>query len=260
MLDVLAALPAGCVDLLYLDPPFGAGRVFSAAAGQFDDRWDGGLRGYLGWLEQRLAAARRVLSPAGSLFLHLDRRAVHYAKVALDAGWGADCFRNEIIWHYTGGGRSRRVFSHKHDTILWYSNHPDKWTFNIDAVREPYAPTSGYARGGIRSAAGKRYLPHPDGTPPDDVWDIPMINPLAAERLGYPTQKPLRLLERIVLAASHPGQTVADLCCGSGTAAAAAQAHGRRWIAADVSPDAIATASTRLAPATWEFRRIKAKG
>ncbi len=256
MLAVMAQLPAQTVDLLYLDPPFGAGRVFADTAGRFDDRWDGGLVGYLAWLRPRLLAARRILSPSGSLFLHLDRRAVHYAKVLLDELWGADCFRNEIIWHYTGGGRSRRVFSHKHDTILWYSNSPAAWTFNLDALREPYAPTSGYARGGIRSAAGKQYLPHPAGTPPDDVWDIPMINPLAGERVGYPTQKPARLLRRIITAASNPGDLVADLCCGSGTTAVVAQQLGRRWLAADISAAAIAATTQRLAalapPAEWQ--------
>ncbi|HEY1011246.1 MAG TPA: site-specific DNA-methyltransferase [Herpetosiphonaceae bacterium] len=256
MLAAAGALAPGSIDLLYLDPPFAAGRVFSAAAGSFDDRWPGGLRDYLGWLGARLAALRPALAAEGSLFLHLDRRAVHYAKVMLDEQWGVDCFRNEIIWHYTGGGRARRVFAHKHDTILWYSNHPRRWTFNRDAVREPYAPGSGYARGGIRSAAGKVYLPHPDGTPPDDVWAIPMINPLAPERVGYPTQKPERLLARIILAASAPGGAVADLCCGSGTTLVAAARLGRRWIGGDSSAAAIAAAEARLAalepPPRWE--------
>ena len=262
MLAVIAALPAQSVHLLYLDPPFGAGRVFADTAGAFDDRWAGGLAGYLAWLRPRLLAARGLLTATGSLFLHLDRRAVHYAKVLLDETWGADCFRNEIIWHYTGGGRSRRVFSHKHDTILWYSNDPAEWTFNLAAVREPYAPTSGYAKGGIRSAAGKQYWPHPDGTPPDDVWTLPMINPLARERVGYPTQKPERLLARMIAAASNPGETVADLTCGSGTTATVAAQHGRRWIAADVSLAAIQTTRQRLAAldsgTEWNFWDLSA--
>lgn len=260
MLDVIAALPAQSVHLAYLDPPFGAGRVFAAQAGAFDDRWAGGLAGYLGWLRQRLAVLRGILTPTGSLFLHLDRRAVHYAKVALDELWGAACFRNEIIWHYTGGGRSRRVFSHKHDTILWYSNDPGQWTFNIDAIRQPYVPTSGYARGGIRSAGGKHYLPHPEGTPPDDVWNIPIVNPLAAERVGYPTQKPAALLQRIIRAGCNPGETVADLCCGSGTTMVVAHQLGRRWIGADYSAVAIQVASQRLRqlpqPPGWEQRTL----
>ncbi len=261
MLAVSAALPPASIDLLYLDPPFGAGRVFQAAAGMFDDRWEDGLDGYLDWLKPRLTALRPLLTPTGALFLHLDRRAVHHMRVWLDATWGVRHFRNEIIWHYTGGGRSKQVFSHKHDTILWYSADAQRWTFNIDAVREPYTPTSSYARAGIRSAAGKRYMPHPDGTPPDDVWDIPMINPMAAERVGYPTQKPERLLERIISAASQPGDCVADLCCGSGTTAVVAQRLGRRWIAADLSADAIAVTTQRLArldpPPTWAFARCE---
>lgn len=256
MLQVCAALPAACVDLLYLDPPFGTGRTFSDVSGSFDDRWGAGIQEYVAWLMQRVLACRRVLVPTGSLFVHLDRRAVHYVKVALDEHWGAACFRNEIIWHYTGGGRARRVFSHKHDTILWYSNDAATWTFNRDALRQPYLPTSGYARSGIRSAAGKHYAPHPQGTPPDDVWDIPMINPMAAERVGYPTQKPERLLRRIITAASNVGETVADLCCGSGTTAVIAHRMGRRWIAADVSAAAVATTATRLhaidADLTWQ--------
>lgn len=254
MFDVIASIAPQSIDLLYLDPPFAAGRVFADSAGAFDDRWQGGLTEYLAWLEQRLVAAHQIVAEHGSLFLHLDRRAVHYAKVLLDQTWGFECFRNEIIWHYTGGGRARRSFSHKHDTILWYSKHPQHWTFNLQAMRQPYKASSGFAKAGIRSAAGKRYLPHPDGTPVDDVWDIPMLNPMAAERLGYPTQKPERLLERIILAASNSGDLVADLCCGSGTTVAVAQRLGRCWIAADQSADALALVRGRLRQQAAEWQ------
>ena len=244
MLDAIRLIPPQSVALVYLDPPFAANRVFADRAGAFDDRWHD-LTAYLAWLKARLIALREILTPNGSLFLHLDRRASHYAKVMLDDVWGMAHFRNEIIWHYTGGGRSRTVFSHKHDTILWYSNHASEWTFNRDALRQPYKPSSGYAKSGIRSA-GKHYMPHPDGTPPDDVWTIPMINPLARERVGYPTQKPERLLERIITAASNPYDLVVDVCCGSGTTAVVAQKLGRRWIAADQSPQAIEVTRQRL--------------
>ena len=247
MSDVAAQLAPGCLDLVYLDPPFGVGRTFHDRAGSFDDRWEAGLAGFLNWLQVRISAIWPLLAPTGSFFVHLDRRAVHHIKVWLDSTFGVEHFRNEIIWHYTGGGRSRRVFAHKHDTILWYSADRHRWTFNIDAIREPYAPTSGYARSGIRAASGKQYHPHPDGTPPDDVWHLPMINPMAAERVGYPTQKPMRLLERIILAASNPGELVADLCCGSGTTPVVAQQQGRRWLAADISEAAIAITEQRLA-------------
>lgn len=186
-----------------------------------------------------------LLAPNGSLVLHLDQRAVHYAKVLLDRLLGEERFVNEIIWHYTGGGRSKSRFSNKHDTLLWYAAGP-RPRFNVDAVRVPYAPTSRYASGGIVSKAGKRYLPHPDGTPVDDVWDIPIVNPMSRERAGYPTQKPLALLERLVAALTDPGDLVVDLFCGSGTTLVAAARLGRRWIGGDRSAAAIACARQRL--------------
>ncbi|GIV97277.1 MAG: hypothetical protein KatS3mg057_1934 [Herpetosiphonaceae bacterium] len=253
-LTLAQALPAELCDLIYVDPPFFSGRDYADTAGAFADSWQDDLEGYLAWLMARLAESWRLLRPEGSLFVHLDRRAVHYVKVELDRLCGRRAFRNEIIWHYTGGGRSRRVFSHKHDTLLWYSKGR-RWTFHIDAVRQPYAPTSGYARSGIVSA-GRRYLPHPQGTPADDVWNIPIINPLSAERLGYPTQKPERLLERIIAACSSPGDMVADFVCGSGTTPAVAQRLGRRWLAADHSAQAIKLAEARLRRTTSSHEEL----
>ncbi len=145
-----------------------------------------------------------------------------------------------------GGGRSKRYFSNKHDNLLWYAAGA-AWTFNIDAVRIPYKETSGFAKGGIVSAAGKKYEPHPDGTPADDVWDIPIINPLSHERIGYPTQKPELLLARIIEAASHPGEVVADFFAGGGTTAAVAQRLGRKWISCDQSRVAVAITADRIA-------------
>ena len=212
----------------------------------YDDRWPGGFDAYLDWLEARLAAVRPLLCENGSLVVHLDHRAVHEIKVRLDRLFGRERFVNEIIWHYTGGGRSKSRFSCKHDTLLWYANGPGPF-FDPDAVRVPYKPTSGYAQGGITSKAGKKYHPHPAGTPVDDVWDIPIVNPLAAERTGYPTQKPLALLERLISALSAPGDLVGDLFCGSGTTPVAAARLGRRWLAADRSTDALAVTASRLA-------------
>ena len=212
----------------------------------YDDRWPEGFDAYLDWLEARLAAARPLLVENGSLVVHLDHRAVHEIKVRLDRLFGRERFVNEIIWHYTGGGRSRSRFSCKHDTLLWYANGP-RPLFNLDAVRVPYKPTSGYAKGGITSKAGKKYQPHPDGTPVDDVWDIPIVNPMSAERTGYPTQKPLTLLERVISALSAPGDLVGDLFCGSGTTLVVAARLGRRWLGADRSPDALAVTASRLA-------------
>jgi site-specific DNA-methyltransferase (adenine-specific) len=199
---------------------------------------ESGLTAYLLMLARRLLALRKALKPTGSLYLHCDPTAGHYLKLVADGIFGRANFINEIIWHYTGGGRSKSRFSQKHDCIYLYANG-GKRIFNPDPIRVPYKPTSGYAKGGITSKAGKRYLPDPRGTPPDDVWDIPIVNPMSRERTGYPTQKPPALLERIVLASSNSGDTVLDPFCGSGTTLYAAQKLGRRWIGIDNAPLAV---------------------
>ncbi|MDL2279951.1 site-specific DNA-methyltransferase [Desulfovibrio sp. OttesenSCG-928-G11] len=246
------ALKAGGLKLLYLDPPFAVGADFytDSALGPhkclaYRDSWPGGLTGYLDMMRARLLLAHRALAADGCLFLHCDSRVSHHLRLMLDEIFGPERFLGEIIWHYTGGGRARRWFSRKHDSIFHYAVSAN-WHFDPDAARLPYKPGSGYARSGIVSAAGKRYLPHPDGSPVDDVWDIPMVNPLAAERSGYPTQKPLALLERILAVCSRPGDLTADFFCGSGTLALAAARLGRRWICADRSPLAVQTARLRL--------------
>lgn len=211
----------------------------------YSDVWPGGLTGFLDMMHERLLLLRELLSSEGSLFLHCDHRTAPHLRLLLDEVFGAERFLGDIVWHYTGGGRARRWFSRKHDRILHYAASA-RWTFNPDAVRVPYKPTSGYARGGITSRAGRRYLPDPRGTPVDDVWDIPMLNPLAGERNGYPTQKPETLLERIILAASNPGDLVADFFCGSGTTGVVAERLGRRWLLADNAALAVRTARNRL--------------
>lgn len=203
------------------------------------------MMAYLTMMAPRLLELHRVLKPAGSIYLHCDPTASHYLKLLLDAVFGHGSFRNEIIWHYTGGGRSKSYFSHKHDIIFWYTRGSE-WSFNIDEVRVPYKETSGYAKAGIISAAGKKYEPNPLGTPIDDVWDIPIINPLSKERLGYPTQKPELLLERIIKASSRRGDVVLDPFCGCGTAVAVAERLGRRWIGIDITHLAIALIKGRL--------------
>ena len=204
-----------------------------------------GRAAWLAMLGPRALALWRALKPGGSLFWHGEPKSSHYVRWLLDATFGAQNFRNEIVWHYTGGGRSKTRFSQKHDVILWYSKGAG-WHFDIDAMRVPYKPGSGYARAGITARSGKTYRPHARGTPLDDVWDIPMLNPLAAERLGYPTQKPLALLRRLIAAASQKGDMVLDPFCGSGTSLAAAQELGRRWIGMDAAGAAIACARARL--------------
>lgn len=250
-LHVMRQLPSKSIDLIYIDPPFFSGRNYNVIFGDknevrsFSDIWEGGMPGYLVWLNARLYEMKRLLSPKGTIFVHLDRHASHYVKCELDKIFGSDCFINEIVWHYTGGGRSKTYFSNKHDTILWYSKG-DSWTFNIDDIRVPYKETSGYAKGGIISASGKKYEPNPLGTPVDDVWDIPIINPLANERIGYPTQKPEPLLERVIKAASREGDIVADFFSGGGTTLAVAQRLNRRWVGCDQSRIAVAITADRI--------------
>jgi len=214
---------------------------------------------YLAMMAPRLKELWRVLKPTGSIYLHCDPTASHYLKQLMDAVFGPEHFQNEIVWHYTGGGRSKRYFSRKHDILFWYCRgHPA--VFNIDEVRFPYKETSGYAKGGIVSKAGKRYLPHPKGTPVDDVWDIPIINPLAKERLGYPTQKPEALLERIIKASSNEGDVVLDPFCGCGTTIAVAQRLKRQWIGIDITCLATTLIKHRLHNAFGEHVDYKVIG
>jgi DNA modification methylase len=228
-LDVARALEPGTVDLVYLDPPFFTGKRQGArGAASFADHWDGDLAAYIAWLHARCEAVRALLKPTGSLYLHLDWHAVHYAKVMLDDVFGYDAFLNEIVWLYGLGGSSARRWPRKHDTLLWYAREPGRQWF--EAARVP--ATSQRMRGQTKKAP--------------DWWDIPALNNMARERLGYPTQKPEALLERIVTSSCPPGGVVADLCCGSGTTAAVAERTGRAWIAADVSPTAVALTRERL--------------
>jgi len=197
-----------------------------------------GMLSYLSYMAERIAAMHRLLKDTGSIYLHCDPNASHYLKLILDEVFGKQHFRNEVIWHYTGGGRSKTYFSRKHDVIFVYGK-TDARVFNLDAIRVPYKKTSGYAKSGITSKRGKHYAPHAKGTPVDDVWDLPIINPLSSERLGYPTQKPLALLKRVISASSNPGDLVLDPFCGCGTTIAAAHQLQRDWIGIDISSYAI---------------------
>jgi DNA modification methylase len=203
---------------------------------------------YLAMMAPRLVELRRVLKPTGSLYLHCDPSASHYLKLLLDAIFGAQHFRNEIIWHYNTGGKGKNNFLRKHDTILWYSKSA-QYTFNRDEVAVPRTMGTAHLRHGVTEdgreyyedysprKSGKHYRWYLDeGVTPMDVWtDIPAINPMAKERLGYPTQKPVALLERILKASSNPGDLVLDPFCGCGTTVAAAQHLERRWIGIDIT-------------------------
>jgi DNA modification methylase len=233
-LDVIRSLPLASVDLVYLDPPFASGRTHRApgrdsdGVREFADRWDDGLDGYLGWLVPVLEAVHALLATSGSLYVHLDWRACHYVKVELDRIFGRDCFLNHIVWLYGLGGSSPRYWPRKHDDILWYSRVPDGHWF--EPARVP--ATSQRMRGQDKKAP--------------DFWDIPALNNMAHERVGYPTQKPEALLERIIASSCPPGGVVADFCAGSGTTAAVAARLGRAFIVGDASPQAIETITSRL--------------
>ena len=222
---LLQAEPSESVDLIYLDPPFNTGRCMRGRAGSFDDRFES-LRGYLGFLEPRLAECRRILKPTGSILVHGDWRTSHRVRCLLDDMFGPDRFVNHLVWSYGLGGSSPRTFARKHDDILFYAKSDD---YYFEAPRVP--ATSMRMRGLTKKAT--------------DVLDIPAINNLARERTGYPTQKPLQLLTMLVQACSPQGGTVLDPCCGSGTTLVAALANGRSAIGFDVNPQAIEIAERR---------------
>ena len=268
-LSIMTALrPAyeGQINLIYADPPFFTNRKFSARIGRgedsrkpdqwkladgYHDHWDN-LDAYLDFLYQRLAVMYRLLSPNGTLYLHLDWHADAYARLLLDELFGADHLLNEIIWAYHGPSPIRRAFNRKHDTILAYVKSGD-YTFNVDAVREPYNQnTVKTFHSSSRAGFGKM----PDlerGKVPEDWWYFPVVARLHNERTGYPTQKPLALLERIILASSNPGDIVADFFCGSGTSTLVAAQHGRKFLACDGTLRAIHTTRSRLAVSEAPF-------
>jgi len=266
-LALLAALPSGSVPLIYIDPPFNTGRQqrrvrLRMTGDTVGDRTGFGGRRYrterlaphaepgsgtgyadrfddfLGFLRPRLAEAHRLLAPTGSLFFHIDPREVHYCKVLLDEIFGRSCFQNEIIWAYDYGARPLRRWPSKHDTILWYTRDPVRYTFHLaESDRIPYmAPTL------VGAAKARR------GKTPTDVWWHTIVSPTGKEKTGYPTQKPLGVLERIVRVHSDPGDLVLDFFAGSGTTGEAAARHGRRFLLIDSNPEAIAVMKRRLAP------------
>lgn len=258
-LAILPTLPAASFDLVYIDPPFNTGRTQRRTTLRtvIDDAGDRvGFRGqryaterlrslayadsfddFMGFLAPRLELIASLLTPTGSLFVHLDYREVHYCKVFLDALLGRESFINEIIWAYDYGARSRRRWSPKHDTILWYAKDPERYTFNYDAIdRIPYlAPR---LVGPEKAARGKT---------PTSVWWNTIVSPSGKEKTGYPTQKPLAILRRIVNVHSNPGDRVLDCFAGSGSFGEAAARLGRNFTLIDSNPEAIAIMTERLA-------------
>src|SRR6266545_7199405 len=261
-LEVMAALLPeyeGRINLIYADPPFFTNRKYSARIGRgedsrkpeqwqiadgYHDNWEG-LDSYLDFLYQRLALMVRLLAPNGTLYLHLDWHADSYARLILDELFGADHLLNEIIWAYHGPSPIRRAFNRKHDTILAYVKGDD-YTFNVDTIREPYNQnTVKTFNSSLKAGFGK--IPDLErGKVPEDWWYFPVIARLHSERTGYPTQKPIALLERILLASSNPSDLVADFFCGSGSTPFVASKLGRKFIAGDETFRALHTTRSRL--------------
>jgi len=232
-LKMLKLIPDNSIDLIYADPPFFSNRHYEviwndgAELRAFEDRWSGGINQYLKWMRGRLLECHRVLKDTGCIYLHCDWHASHYLKVIMDKIFGYDNFQNDIIWNYGLGGSSPKRWQRKHDDILYYTK-TTKWTFNPYMIKA----TSQMLKGQLKKE--------------DDVWDIPSINNMAHERIGYPTQKPEALLKRIIEASSNKGDIVLDPFCGCGTSIAVAQQLSRRWIGIDVSPTACRMMADRL--------------
>ena len=272
-LHVMRMLPSGSIDLIYIDPPFFSGEQYNVLFGDqnelrsFIDIWEGGMPGYLVWLNARLYEMKRLLKKTGSIYVHLDWHASHYVKEQMDKIFGYETFRNEIVWCYRQGGRSNVQFPKKHDILLWYSKG-EEWCFNADVVRVAYQGTGGYqtsGKGVTSKLTGTRYLPNPLGKVVEDWWDIPALPPMSSERIGYPTQKPVELLQRIIDCSCPQDGVCADFFCGGGSfieAAAGCRVErdergvsrkhfypekARRWIACDQSRVAVAITADRVA-------------
>lgn len=247
------------INLIYVDPPFFTNRSYPARVGRgedsrrpeewelaegYADHWPD-LEAYLDMLYPRLILMHRLLSPTGTLYLHLDWHADAYARVLLDEIFGPERLLNEIVWTYHGPSPIRSAFNRKHDIILAYTKSGE-YTFNVDDVREPYNPNTVKT---FESSPKAGFGKVPDlkrGKVPEDWWYFPVVARLHNERTGYPTQKPESLLERIILASSNPGDLVADFFCGSGTTLSVAAQNGRRFLGVDATWRAVSTARTRL--------------
>ena len=271
-LSILQGMGSGFVNLAYLDPPFFTQKVHRLAPRDrsrefsFDDIWSS-QKEYATFLLERLREVSRVVAGDGSVFFHCDRNAVHLARIILDEVFGAENFRSEIIWHYRRWSNSQKGLLPAHQTILYYTKS-DSYTFNeiwmeyspatnVDQIlqrrRRDGSNKSVYARdehGNAVPNGGKR------GVPLSDVWDIPFLNPKAKERIGYPTQKPLLLLERIISLTTNEGDCVLDPFCGSGTSLVAAQLLNRTAIGIDLSEDAIEITRKRLKEPTMSQSRL----
>ena len=264
-LSVLNSMPDQSVQLIYVDPPFNTGRTQTRGTssttrtdtgnrmgfkGQRYDivketilSYDDEFSDYWGFLEPRLEQAWRILKETGTLYVHLDFREAHYAKVLLDALFGRECFLNEIIWAYDYGGKAKSKWPAKHDTILVYVKDPAKYYFNNETVdREPYM-----APGLVTPEKVER------GKLPTDVWWHTIVSPTGNEKTGYPTQKPLGVLRRVIQASSKEGDVVLDFFAGSGTTGAAAAELNRSFILVDQNPEAVQVMKERFSSLPVSF-------
>jgi len=264
-LPILREMSDESVQLIYIDPPFNTGRVQQRTQIRTVRSSDGdrvGFQGqryktlvigqksfadsfddYLAFLEPRLREAHRLLMLTGSLYFHIDYREVHYCKILLDQIFGRECFLNEIIWAYDYGARTKKKWPAKHDTILLYVKDPRRYIFNAEAVdRIPYMAPGLVSK--EKAARGKL---------PTDCWWHTIVSPTGREKTGYPTQKPVGVLTRIVQASSHPDDVVLDFFAGSGTTGEAAWRLGRRFILVDDNPEAIRVMARRFAGREVEF-------
>ncbi len=278
-LEMMNGMNSEMVDLIYLDPPFNSKRTYSAPIGSkaagasFKDIWtwddvnmaylekvydnypylaqfinvvqhihDEAMTSYLCFMMQRIIEMHRILKETGSFYIHIDPTASHYLKVICDRIFGKNNFRNEIVWHYATGGASKKHYARKHDIILYFTK-TDSYTLNTDAIKEARTEKS-IKR--AQNSTGARISADDHFKLPTDVWNIQALNPMAKERTGYKTQKPLSLLHRVIEASSNKNDLVFDPFCGCATTMVAAQQLDRRWIGIDIEQKAGELVAERL--------------
>lgn len=261
-LNVLKKLKASSVDLVYLDPPFFTQKKHTLRNREntktysFDDSWSS-IEAYRNYIKERLIECRRTLKPTGSIFLHCDKAASHHLRVALDEVFGASNFQSEIIWSYRRWSNSKKGLLNSHQVIFFYSKASD---FKFNQMYSAYSPTTnidqifqkrvrdenGKTKYKIGEMGGAELIDNKTGVPLSDVWEIPYLNPKAKERVGYPTQKPILLLEQIIKLASDEDDVILDPFCGSGTTLVAAKLLNRQYVGIDVSEEAVSLTKERL--------------